>query len=148
MRCLSRRRDGRISVVSNTDILLLLDFELAILIDLFISKGLSQVEMIILSGVHTMDIVHYDAFSKQLDTATLTLEVKYATPVEMTLVMTVEPRFGGQKFIRETMDKVCTLRKEFPNLDIELSKGYVDKYVKVYLNLRGGSFLVVAQRFV
>lgn len=34
------------------------------------------------------------------------LQVESETPVEMVLVMTVEPGFGGQKFMPETMEKV------------------------------------------
>ncbi|XP_042375795.1 peroxidase 5-like [Zingiber officinale] len=74
----SGRRDGRISIASDTDVLPSPDFKLAKLTDLFISKGLSQTDMVILSGAHTVGIAHCDAFSKRLDSGDPTLDSKYA----------------------------------------------------------------------
>ncbi|AMD19113.1 HBR212Wp [Eremothecium sinecaudum] len=59
--------------------------------------------------------------------------IKPATPVDvlfdiaphldMALIMTVEPGFGGQKFMHEMMPKVQQLRERFPDLDIQVDGG-------------------------
>lgn len=72
--------------------------------------------------------------------------VPYLAMVDMVLVMTVEPGYGGQKLIMECLDKVRELRaiadKEQLKVDIEVDGGITQE--NVHLALSAGANVIVA----
>ena len=70
--------------------------------------------------------------------------------LDMVLVMTVYPGFGGQKLIPQTLDKVRVIRSRYPELDIQVDGGITDVTAPLCLNaganvLVAGSYLFGAQ---
>lgn len=70
--------------------------------------------------------------------------------VNQVLVMTVDPGFGGQKFLPQTLDKVKTLatfkEKNGLNFDIEVDGGLNERTTK--LALLAGANIIVAGSFI
>ena len=79
------------------------------------------------------------------------MEIKpYLALVDMVLVMTVEPGFGGQSFMQDMMGKVCELRSICPDLDIEVDGGINHETAKIVTEaganvLVAGSYLFGAE---
>ena len=63
----------------------------------------------------------------------------YIDMVDMVLIMTVEPGFGGQSLIESCLDKIKVLREMRPELDIEIDGGVkcenIDKVIEAGANV-------------
>ncbi len=66
--------------------------------------------------------------------------------IDMILIMTVNPGFGGQKFIPEMIQKIKDLRKINKNIDIEVDGGINDKTAK--LVKEAGANVLVAGSYI
>lgn len=68
--------------------------------------------------------------------------VPYLKHIDMVLVMTVEPGFGGQSFMSETVEKIVELRKLDANIDIEVDGGINSDTIKITNNAGANVFVL------
>lgn len=66
--------------------------------------------------------------------------------LDMVLVMSVHPGFGGQAFIPEVLEKVKWLREHYPNLDIQIDGGISDKTAP--LAIEAGANVLVSGSYI
>ena len=66
----------------------------------------------------------------------------YLDKLDMVLVMSVYPGYGGQKFIESSLDKVKKIREWSPEIDIEIDGGI--KLDNVDLAVEAGANVIVA----
>uniref|UniRef100_A0A0K0EDC0 Ribulose-phosphate 3-epimerase n=1 Tax=Strongyloides stercoralis TaxID=6248 RepID=A0A0K0EDC0_STRER len=59
------------------------------------------------------------------------LLLPFCDKLDLVLIMTVEPGFGGQKFMSDMMSKVKIVRKNFPNINIEVDGGVSEDNVNI-----------------
>ena len=76
--------------------------------------------------------------------------LKYIDLIDMVLVMTVEPGFGGQSFMHETMPKVKEIREYAESinkdLDIEVDGGINNETIKIAME-NGANIFVLGTGF-
>jgi ribulose-phosphate 3-epimerase len=66
--------------------------------------------------------------------------------LDMVLVMSVVPGWGGQSFMEEVLDKVRWLREHYPNLDIQIDGGINAETAK--LAIEAGANILVSGSYI
>lgn len=66
--------------------------------------------------------------------------------IDLILVMTVNPGFGGQKFIESTLNKIKKIREKYPHIDIQVDGGINNETAK--LVKEAGANILVAGSYL
>ena len=66
--------------------------------------------------------------------------------LDLILVMTVNPGFGGQKFLTQMLEKIRKIRNKFPHIDIQVDGGINNETAK--LVIEAGANILVAGSYV
>lgn len=128
-------------------------------VHLMITKPLAYVEAFVKAGADILTF-HTEACSDVHETiraihslgAKAGLSIKpdtdvsalypYLKELDMVLIMSVEPGFGGQSFQRDAVDKIHNIRMRAPSLDIQVDGG-IDKQ-SAALCIKAGANVLVA----
>ena len=74
-------------------------------------------------------------------------KIKKVLPlVDLVLVMSVEPGFGGQKFMPEVLVKIELIRRDYPELDISIDGGIT--HITAPLARQAGANIFVAGSYI
>lgn len=103
------------------------------------SKDLKRdVEMIKEGGVRACVAINPGTPVKKIE--------KVLPLLDMVLVMSVEPGFGGQGFIVDVLPKIAEIRKKYPELDIQIDGGINDQTAP--LAKKAGANVLVAGSYI
>jgi ribulose-phosphate 3-epimerase len=118
------------------------------LVPLFAEAGASHIT------VQVETTKHLDRLIQQIKSCGCTAGVTLnpATPIEslapvlglvdMVLIMTINPGFGGQKLIPYCLDKVRWVRERYPMLDIQVDGGVKEDNIKEVMAAGASNFVV------
>ncbi|MBC8495581.1 ribulose-phosphate 3-epimerase [archaeon] len=72
--------------------------------------------------------------------------VRFLPDIDFVLIMSVEPGLGGQSFIKDSLEKVRFIRKNYPDLDIEIDGGINEETAK--LAVKAGVTILVSGTYL
>lgn len=121
-------------------------------IDNFVDAGADMIVVHVESTIHlhrTVQSIKAKGIKAgvSLNPATSPECLKYViNDLDMVLLMSVNPGFGGQSFIESTIEKIKDVRKLHPTIDIQIDGGITDKTISKCIE--AGANVFVAGSYV